>query len=317
MGIGGWNSHHEHDSAHSVNGKGGLETGSLSGPRDGNTLEKIFITSLTTDNNNNNTKVDSIDIDMEIYRNKHLKGVWRLPTFITLAGATHDGSIPSTMKGQAVNGTDTSAAPPSKSIPPVRQEPFFLPLSSHNHHPRESHTKEPTRNHHQQVGDFFSKTSHSLIFSVTVSFWQQQQRLDPRHLYSDSQQNVSMDKSVLREVPTPQQQQYPSHAIQRQNDDESLSNQNIADRRGNGNNVWGERDPIRGPQHMHHASIFRHRGDNIFASVCEINSTVRLILTFLIQLSSHINTRTCEKWAWHSTAWCAPPTSEWLCRKVG
>lgn len=97
---------------------------------------------------------------MEIYRNKHLKGVWRLPTFITLAGATHDGRIPSNMNGEAVNAIDTSATPPSRGSPAPPRHDLFRPIvSSHNNHPSESHTKEPIRTNHQQVTDYLSKSS--------------------------------------------------------------------------------------------------------------------------------------------------------------
>jgi hypothetical protein len=201
-------------------------------------------------------------------RNKHLKGVWRLPTFITLAGATHDEGILSNRKGEAVNGTDSSTALPSTGSPPARLEPSLPPPSNQSNNSGESHTKEPIRNHHQQVGRFSWKqlSQPKLSTNSELFTYKQQQRVQPRHLYSDSlkasNQNAPINRSVLREGPTPQQQ-YHSPTIQRQNDDDSLSSQSAAYRRGNGSHVRGERDPIRGPQYMHHASIDRHRGDNI------------------------------------------------------
>lgn len=157
--LGGWDSHDEHDGAYSVSLKNDLETDLQWGPKDGNTLKKTSFIPLTMHSNNIKTKVDSVDSSMEMCRNKHLKGVWRLPTFITLAGATHDGRIPSNMKGEAVNGTDTSAMPPSTGSPAPPRHDLFRPiLSNHNNNPNESHTKESIT-HHQQVRDYLSKFS--------------------------------------------------------------------------------------------------------------------------------------------------------------
>lgn len=81
---------------------------------------------------------------------------------------------------------------------------------------------------------------------------------------------------MLHEAPTSQQEQRRSYTlnIQRENDD-SISNQSIAYRRGNRNVVWGERDPIRGPQNIHHPPIDRYRGNNTSYQSTTINTNGR------------------------------------------
>lgn len=88
---------------------------------------------------------------MEKFRNKHLKGVWRLPTFITLAGATQDRHVPSDVTREDVYEVDSFIAPPFTGCLPARHQPSHPSVSSHNNRLSESNMNEQIRYHYQEV----------------------------------------------------------------------------------------------------------------------------------------------------------------------